>query len=378
MTIITDDNVDSDISQSSHSGHSMVSAASSLYLEMVPFNLRGRAEWWELRREEIKIYEKLAEGSNGIIKKVKWRGSECVVKYLRHNDNNIEYEDLINEISVISHLRHPRLVLFLGACTLNEPLMLLYEYMPNGSLDSYYSKMSHKYSKLWKPSPKYMYRWIMELTQAIYFLHNCYYPIMHRDIKPSNILLDDDLHIKLTDFGLSRTIKKKHDIYKMSGCTGTLRYMAPEILFNNGEDYNLMIDIYSLALNFWFIATGKRPFNEIDKNPHIIHLIKEGFRPNIGDVLNIKDIIADYYKRIAVILIINFFKNISIIMVKLNNIEGFHNIIFFYIAHSINIIIYEKAQCITLVARSSFFEIIHNIITKVPDYRNVLNIAISK
>ena len=124
----------------------------------------------------------------------------------------------------------------------------------------------------------------MELTQAIYFLHNCYYPIMHRDIKPSNILLDDDLHIKLTDFGLSRTIKKKHDIYKMSGCTGTLRYMAPEILFNNGKDYNLMIDIYSLALNYWFIATGKRPFNEIDKNPHIIHLIKEGFRPNIGDI----------------------------------------------------------------------------------------------
>lgn len=96
MTIITDDNVDSDISQSSHSGHSMVSAASSLYLEMVPFNLRGRAEWWELRREEIKIYEKLAEGSNGIIKKVKWRGSECVVKYLRHNDNNIEYLSLIH------------------------------------------------------------------------------------------------------------------------------------------------------------------------------------------------------------------------------------------------------------------------------------------
>jgi serine/threonine protein kinase len=91
---------------------------------------------------------------------------------------------------------------------------------------------------------------------------------------------------KLADFGLSRTIKKKHDIYKMSGCTGTLRYMAPEILFNKGEDYNLMIDIYSLALNYWFIATGTRPFNEIDKNPHIIHLIKEGFRPNINDIHN--------------------------------------------------------------------------------------------
>ena len=290
---MTDDNIDSDISYSSHSAHSAISTSSSLYIEMVPFNLRGRAEWWELRRDEIKINEKLAEGSNGIINKVKWRGIECVVKYLRHNNNEVEYDDLINEISVISHLRHPRLVLFMGACTLSEPLMLLYEYMPNGSLDNYYYKMSRKFAKQWKPPPKYMYRWIKELTQAIYFLHNCYYPIMHRDIKPSNILLDEDLHIKLTDFGLSRTIKKRHDVYKMSGCTGTLRYMAPEILFNNGEDYNLKIDIYSMALNYWFINTGKVPLKEIDKNPHVVHLIKEGFRPNIKDVddTRLKDLI---------------------------------------------------------------------------------------
>lgn len=253
---------------------------------MVPFNLRGRAEWWELQRNEIELCEKIAEGSNGIINRVKWRGEICVVKYLKHNNNKKEYDDLCNEISIISHLRHPRLVLFLGACTLNEPLMLLYEYMPNGSLDIFYNKMSKKYSRTWKPSSKYIFRWIKEITQAIYFLHNCYYPIMHRDIKPSNILLDGDLHIKLTDFGLSRTIKKKHDVYKMSGCTGTLRYMAPEILFNTGEDYNLKIDVYSLSLNFWFIASGKIPFKEIDKNSNIILLIKEGLRPNICDIDN--------------------------------------------------------------------------------------------
>jgi serine/threonine protein kinase len=111
---------------------------------------------------------------------------------------------------------------------------------------------------------------------------------MHRDIKPSNILLDEDLHIKLTDFGLSRTIKKKHDIYKMSGCTGTLRYMAPEILFNKGEDYNLKIDIYSLALNFWFINTGKIPFEELDRNPNVILLLREGTRPNLKEISNIE------------------------------------------------------------------------------------------
>jgi len=94
--------------------------------------------------------------------------------------------------------------------------------------------------------------------------------------------------------------------------------------------------------------------------------------------LNIKDVVADYNKRFAIIFIIYFVKDIAIIIIQLNNIEGFHNTIFFNIAHSIDIIIYEKAQCITLVVRNSFFEIIHNIITEVPDYWNVLNIAISK
>lgn len=73
----------------------------------------------------------------------------------------------------------------------------------------------------------------------------------------------------------------------MSGCTGTLRYMAPEILFNNGEDYNLKIDIYSLGLNFWYIITGKIPLEELDKNPNAILLLREGFRPNIREIKNI-------------------------------------------------------------------------------------------
>lgn len=120
---------------------------------------------------------------------------------------------------------------------------------------------------------------------------------MHRDLKPSNILLNEDLHIKLTDFGLSRTIKKKHEIYKMSGCTGTLRYMAPEIIFNNGEDYDLKIDIYSLALNFWFICTGKIPYSELDKNPHVIQLIQLDYRPEIKevDIIELQELIKQMW-----------------------------------------------------------------------------------
>lgn len=275
------------------------SSNSSMYLEMVPFNLRGRVEWWELKRNEINLYEKIAEGGNGLIYKSTWRGLKCVVKCLKHNNNDIEYQDLINEISVISHLRHPNLVLFLGACTIVDPLFLLYEYMLNGSLDTYYNFKSKQRNKLWKPKMKQAHKWMHELSQAIYFLHHCYYPIMHRDLKPSNILLNEDLHIKLTDFGLSRTIKKKHEKYKMSGCTGTLRYMAPEIIFNTGEDYDLKIDIYSLALNFWFICSGKVPFSELDSNPHVIQLIQLDYRPDIKEIeiVELKELIQQMWSK---------------------------------------------------------------------------------
>ena len=89
----------SNIYNDDKSSHSNNSAGSSLYMDMIPFNLRGRAEWWELQREEITICEKIAEGSNGIINKVKWRGEICVVKYLKHNNNETEYDDLINEVN---------------------------------------------------------------------------------------------------------------------------------------------------------------------------------------------------------------------------------------------------------------------------------------
>tara|TARA_B000000477_G_scaffold93550_1_gene80570 strand:- start:1677 stop:2636 length:960 start_codon:yes stop_codon:yes gene_type:complete len=262
------------------------SSSNSLYMEMVPFKLRGRAESWELKHSEINIGNIIGSGSNGVVYRAEWRGLTCAVKCLKHENNNHEYSDFINEIEVISHLRHPNLILFLGACTMTDPLLLLYEYVDNGALDTYYNYKSK--NKLWKPDNKLMYRWILELSRVIYFLHNCYYPIMHRDIKPSNILLTENLHIKIADFGLSKTIKNQKEHYKMSGCAGTLRYMAPEIISESYENYDLKIDIYSLSLNFWFIITGIIPFKELDNNSNIAIIIAKGFyRPSLKIIDNI-------------------------------------------------------------------------------------------
>tara|TARA_Y100000389_G_scaffold44041_1_gene38772 strand:- start:1920 stop:2867 length:948 start_codon:yes stop_codon:yes gene_type:complete len=251
--------------------------SSDSFLEELPIRLRGRAEWWELKRADIILINQIGEGSVGVVYKTLWRGLDTACKFLKKSATETDLNDLQNEVDIISHLRHPNLVLFLGACT-NDPLLLLYEYLPLGSLDNYYKTQSNIIKKLWKPNNNLIYKWNHELSQAIYFLHSCHYPIMHRDIKPSNILLTNDLHIKITDFGLSKTIKKKHDYYKMSGCVGTLRYMAPEVI--NNKDYDLKIDIYSLSLIFWFIYTGLLPYeNIIDNKDMPIHIIN-GLRPD--------------------------------------------------------------------------------------------------
>lgn len=276
---------DSDIEVSIHNDSDF--SNHSLYKD-TPFNIRGLNEWWELKHTEIKFnnYKLIGFGSNGVVYKTYWRGIECVVKMLNNNNVNdkVNHDDLINEISIISRLRHPNLVLFLGACTLKEPILLLYEYMENGNLEDYYDK-NKKNKKVWKPDISLLNKWLLQLTQVIYFLHNCYYPIIHRDLKPSNILLDDSLNIKLTDFGLSKHLKSKKDNYNMSGITGTLRYMAPEIR-KNCDNYDLKVDIYSLSLNFWFMCTGLRPYHEYNLENYATCelIVKCGIRPNIKNL----------------------------------------------------------------------------------------------
>jgi serine/threonine protein kinase len=276
---MTDSNIE--LADKDYSNH-------SLYLNDTPFSERGKKEWWELKHNELNLnnYKMIGYGSNGTVYKILWRGIDCVVKTLNVVDNKNDYEtnhnDLINEISIISRLRHPNLVLFLGACTLKEPIMLLYEYMENGNLENYYLNKKTFYNKIWKPDVILLHKWLLQLTQAIYFLHNCYYPIIHRDIKPSNILLDNGLNLKLTDFGLSKHIKTKNEIYKMSGFTGTIRYMAPEIV-NKCDNYDLKIDIYSLSLNFWFMCTGLRPYYEYNLEHYSIckYIMDNNIKPDI-------------------------------------------------------------------------------------------------
>jgi len=271
--------------------------------------VRARREMWRLNREEIVLEEKLGEGDCAVVHKAKWRGMDVVSKQLRDVS---EYTaigskpgdspptasclsaekaraDLANEIQILSHLRHPNLVLFLGAC-LNDKggvICLVSEYMEGGTLEGLYHREATALGHPYCPPRKQVLAWAQDLSQALCFLHNCDHPVIHRDIKPANLLLCRGI-LKVGDFSLSRATgtHERNKAYRMTGRTGTMRYMAPEVMMMESDgcsSYDEKVDIYSAACIMWFMCMGEKPFGNLPAVT-VMEGVTRGLRPDLYSV----------------------------------------------------------------------------------------------
>ncbi|XP_061373365.1 L-type lectin-domain containing receptor kinase IX.1-like [Gastrolobium bilobum] len=159
-------------------------------------------------------------------------------------------KEYVTEVKVISQLRHRNLVQLLGWCHDRGEFMLVYEFMPNGSLDS------HLFGKR-APLPwSVRYKIALGLASAVLYLHEewerC---VVHRDIKSSNVMLDSSFNVKLGDFGLAKLMD--HEIGpQTTGLAGTLGYLAPEYVSTGRASKES--DVYSFGVVALEIATGKK------------------------------------------------------------------------------------------------------------------------
>lgn len=208
--------------------------------------------------DELTIQTKVGQGGFGEVFLGKWNGMKVAIKKLSVSQfkNRENIHRFINEIDVISSLRHPNVVLYIGASIDQYDYYLITEYLPKGSLFDYMRKDKRKFSEREQIHIAY------EIAIALNYLHSR--SIVHCDLKSSNILIDDNWKIKISDFGLSQFIR---DNEYNRGKIGTPHWMAPEIL--KGGNYEYSSDIYSFGMILWEILKNEIPYYGL--NPYQIY-----------------------------------------------------------------------------------------------------------
>ncbi|PIA51934.1 hypothetical protein AQUCO_01000064v1 [Aquilegia coerulea] len=159
-------------------------------------------------------------------------------------------KEYITEVKTISQLRHRNLVQLLGWCHDKGEFLLVYEFMPNGSLDA------HLFGKTKHLTWAVRYKIALGLASALLYLHEEWEQcVVHRDIKSSNVMLDSSFNAKLGDFGLARLMD--HELGpQTTGLAGTLGYLAPEYI-NTGKA-SKESDVFSFGVVALEIASGRK------------------------------------------------------------------------------------------------------------------------
>uniref|UniRef100_A0A0D9V0J0 Protein kinase domain-containing protein n=1 Tax=Leersia perrieri TaxID=77586 RepID=A0A0D9V0J0_9ORYZ len=195
---------------------------------------------------------KLGEGGFGPVYKGHLTSTNQYIAVKRLAPNSAQgFKEFKNEIKLIACLRHKNLVRLLGCCIKSKERILVYEYMPNRSLDELI------FGEEKKPSWPVRRHIIEGIAEGILYIHDyARQPIVHRDLKPSNILLDHEMNPKISDFGIARIFLSNVTESNTTTAMGTFGYIAPEYYSQN--DYSTRSDVFSFGILVLEIISGKR------------------------------------------------------------------------------------------------------------------------
>ncbi|KAJ8437961.1 hypothetical protein Cgig2_033694 [Carnegiea gigantea] len=200
---------------------------------------------------------KLGQGGYGVVYRgfLPLENIEVAVKKFSRDEIKSK-DDFLAELTIINRLRHRNLVKLLGWCQKNGILLLVYEYMPNGSLDKHIFCGEDKQPLSWT----LRYKALTGVASAMHYLHTeCDEKVIHRDLKASNVMLDHNFNARLGDFGLARALDHEKTSYaEMEGVHGTMGYIAPEC-FHTGKATRES-DVYGFGAVLLEVASGLRPW----------------------------------------------------------------------------------------------------------------------
>ncbi|TVU22029.1 hypothetical protein EJB05_31705, partial [Eragrostis curvula] len=213
-----------------------------------------RYKYLETTKITSSFNNKLGEGGYGaVFKGMLHDGCLVAVKLLHHSKAN--GEEFVNEVMSIGRTSHVNIVSLFGFCLEGSKRALIYEYMPNGSLDKYIYSENPKAILGWER----LYAIAVGIARGLEYLHHsCNTRIVHFDIKPQNILLDHNFCPKIADFGLAKLCHTKESKLSMTGARGTIGFIAPEVHSRTFGVVSTKSDVYSYGMMLLEMVGGRK------------------------------------------------------------------------------------------------------------------------
>ncbi|XWS40754.1 hypothetical protein CRYUN_Cryun17cG0022700 [Craigia yunnanensis] len=258
-----------------------------------PSNTARRQEW-EIDPSKLIIKGVIARGTFGTVHRGIYDSQDIAVKLLDWGEEGHRSEAEIaslraaftQEVAVWHKLDHPNVTKFIGATMGSSELNIqmenghigmpsnvccvVVEYCPGGALKAYLIKNRRR-----KLAFKVVVQLALDLARGLSYLH--LKKIVHRDVKTENMLLDKTRTVKIADFGVARLEASNPN--DMTGETGTLGYMAPEVL--NGNPYNRKCDVYSFGICLWEIYCCDMPYPDLSFSEVTSAVVRQNLRPEI-------------------------------------------------------------------------------------------------
>ena len=209
-------------------------------------------------QNKYEVIEVVGEGAYGIVYKCrnKETGKYVAIKKFKEVEDDLVKKTMKRELRMLQKLNHPNIVSFIEAFKRKGNLYLIFEYIPKNLLELLQEHFNGLDQKLIR-------HFIYQLCKSIKYLHS--QNVIHRDIKPENLLVDDNMNIKLCDFGFARILNSKNE--KLTDYVATRWYRAPELLLSQGE-YGFEVDYWSVGCIMGELVDGNPLFpgeSEIDQ-----------------------------------------------------------------------------------------------------------------